>query len=252
MTTITGDMIVTGLRQLGLQAGSHILVHSALSSFGYVEGGADTVIDALLTAVGADGTVMAPTLTGSESLSAANPPVFNPLVTPCWTGRIPQTLRQRPQAVRSLHPTHSTAAIGAAALALTSGHRDSITPCDSLSPYGRLAQMPDGYILLLGVDHESSTTFHHVEELVGVAYHMQPGLAQARIEAGEQSCTRHIMLHAYGTPRRFMTMEPVFIERGIQRSGQIGAAVVRLIHAPRMVEITAQALRADPRILCAP
>ena len=57
--------IVRGLGELGLRPGDVVLVHSSLSSFGYVEGGADAVIDALLDAVGPEGTVMVPTLTGS-------------------------------------------------------------------------------------------------------------------------------------------------------------------------------------------
>jgi aminoglycoside 3-N-acetyltransferase len=251
MTTITQHDITHGLRELGLRNGDRALVHSALSSFGHVEGGADAVIDALLETVGPAGTLLVPTLTGSEELSPENPPVFDSAQTPCWTGRIPETSRQRPDAIRSLHPTHSVAAIGADAAMLTRDHLDSITPCDALSPYGKLAQLANGYILLLGVDHESNTTMHHIEELAGVDYHMQPGLAAARIVVDGAETVRHILLHAYGTERHFNIMEPVFVERGIQRNGQIGDATLRLIHAGRMVAATLQAVRANPRILCA-
>lgn len=250
MTTLTQHDITAGLRALGLETGQQVLVHSSLSSFGYVEGGADAVIDALLDTVGPGGTVLVPTLTGSESLSPQNPPVFDPVHKPCWTGRIPETFRQRPGAVRSLHPTHSVAAIGADAHALTADHIDSLTPCDNLSPYAKLAQSGSGYILLIGVDHQSNTTMHHVEELAGVPYHMQPGLARARILVDGQEIVRHIMLHAYGSPRRFNIMEPLYLERGIQHSAHIGQAIVRLIHARRMVDITLQALRANARLLC--
>lgn len=249
MTTLTKQDIIAGLQTLGLGTGQSVLVHSSLSSFGHVEGGADTVIDALQETVGSSGTVLVPTLTGSESLSPDNPPVFDPVNTPCWTGRIPETFRQRSGAIRSLHPTHSVAAIGADAQALTADHIDSLTPCDNLSPYAKLAQSDNGYILLIGVNHQSNTTMHHVEELVGVQYHMQPGLARARIRVDGQEIVRHVMLHAYGNPRHFNIMEPLYLERGIQRSGQIGQAALRLIHARRMVEITAQALRANHHLL---
>ncbi len=43
--------IQDGLRGLGLGAGDLVVVHSSLSSFGWVDGGADAVIDALLAAV---------------------------------------------------------------------------------------------------------------------------------------------------------------------------------------------------------
>jgi aminoglycoside 3-N-acetyltransferase len=59
------------------------------------------------------------------------------------------------------------------------------------------------------------------------------------------------MLHRYGTPRSFSALEPLFVEQGIQRTGQIGAATVRLVHAREMVRVTLRALAADARILCA-
>jgi aminoglycoside 3-N-acetyltransferase len=249
-TSLTRRDIVHGLRQLGLHAGADVLVHSSLSSLGYVEGGPDTVIEALIDSVSPRGTVLVPTLTGSEELDAENPPSFDPDTTPCWTGLIPETFRQRPDAVRSLHPTHSVAAIGASARALTRGHELSITPCGPDSPYGRLAKA-GGYILLVGVTHGVNTTFHHVEEIVGVPYHMQPGLVAARVRTRNQVRTIHLMLHQYGSPRCFERMEPVFRERGIQRDGQIGRAHVRLIDACRMVETTRQALLQDSTLLLA-
>jgi aminoglycoside 3-N-acetyltransferase len=249
-TTVTRQDIVHGLRQLGIEAGMDILAHSSLSSFGYVQGGADAVIDALIEAVGPQGTVLVPTLTGSEALSADNPPLFDRDTTPCWTGRIPQAFLQRCGAIRSQHPTHSVAAIGARAQALTKEHEFSITPCGPDSPYGRLAQT-GGHILLLGVTHSVNTTFHHVEEIVGVPYHMQPGWVAAQVRTSDQVRTIHLMLHRYGPHRCFERMEPVFRERGIQRDGQIGQATVRLIDAHRMVEITRRALLQDPTILLA-
>jgi aminoglycoside 3-N-acetyltransferase len=249
-TTVTRQDIVRGLRQLGLLAGADVLVHTSLSSFGYVRGGEDAVIDAIIETVGPQGTVLVPTLTGSEELDAQNPPSFDPDSTPCWTGRIPETLRQRPGAVRSHHPTHSVAAIGARARALTRDHEFSITPCGPDSPYGRLAR-DGGQILLLGVTHSVNTTFHHVEEIVGVPYHMQPGLVAARVKSRDQVRTIHLMLHRYGPHRCFERLEPVFRERGIQREGQIGEAHARLIDARRMVEIARQALLQDSAILLA-
>lgn len=249
MATLTTHDVAAGLRAGGILDGCRVLVHSSLSSFGRVEGGADAVIDALLTAVGAEGTVVVPTLTGSEELSASNPPIFDPLTTPCWTGRIPETFRQRHEAIRSLHPTHSAAAIGADAQWLTQDHWLSATPCDEYSPYGKLATLPNGLILLIGVDHESNTTMHHVEEMVGVDYHMQRGVAQAQIIVDGQPIYRHYMLHQYGTDRDFNRLEPLYLQRDIQHNFTIGQATLRLIKAAEMVKFTTRCLIADPTIL---
>ncbi len=251
MPSVTQSEIIAGLRESGVLPGMRMLLHSSLSSIGYVEGGADAVIDAILEVLGPGGTLLVPTLTGSEDLSPANPPIFDPTNTPCWTGRIPETLRARPGAIRSLHPTHSVAAIGAQAIDLTADHARSVTPCDEFSPYGKLANLPGSYIMLLGVSHQSNTTFHHVEEFAGVEYHIQPGFVQARIVRNGEQTRRHVMLHRYGYARDFTRMEPLFVERGIQRNGRIGSADVRLIDAPGMFATTLAALRADKTILLA-
>ena len=248
---ITQTQLSEGFAALGVPQGGKVLVHSSLRSLGLVEGGADAVIDSLLAVLGPTGTLLAPTLTGSEELSPQTPPIFDPVRTPAWTGIIPETLRRRPAATRSLHPTHSAAAIGADAAALLQGHARSVTPCDEWSPYGELARREDGYILLIGVTHSSNTTFHHVEEVAGLPYHMQPGFAAATVIVDGAARTRHIMLHKYGPARNFDVMEPFFLEQDIQRTGTVGEATVRLVHAPGMVRAALRAVAADPKILLA-
>ena len=63
--SVTREIIAQALAEAGVTAGEVVLAHSSLSSFGYVDGGADAVIDALLDAVGASGTVLVPTHTWS-------------------------------------------------------------------------------------------------------------------------------------------------------------------------------------------
>jgi aminoglycoside N3'-acetyltransferase len=93
---------------------------------------------------------------------------------------------------------------------------------------------------------------HHIEELAGAPYHMQPEPARARILTANGEIVRHLFLHRYGPERRFSVLEPAYLERGIQRTGQIGNAVMRLVRARPMVELTLQALRANINILIRP
>jgi len=250
MPTITSTQIQDALTKLGLNEGSNVLVHSSLSSFGQVEGGADAVIDALLGTVGSSGTVLVPTLTATADHNSSNPPVFDPENSKSWTGRIPETFRTRPDAVRSLHPTHSVAAIGVNANSLTEDHTFSISPCDERSPYGKLADSDNGYVMLIGVDYESMTLLHHVEEIAGVDYHMQKDLAKASIVEGNTTTQRHYMMHQWGTPRDFNILEPLMIERGVQRKTTIGNSEVRLLSAKGVTEVTLNALRSNARFLC--
>ena len=57
---ITYKDILNGLKNAGLKCGMLAEVHGSLSSFGYVEDGADTVIRALMDAVGPDGGIVMP------------------------------------------------------------------------------------------------------------------------------------------------------------------------------------------------
>jgi aminoglycoside 3-N-acetyltransferase len=247
-TVRKGD-IVQGLRALGLKEGDAVLVHSSLSSLGHVEGGADTVIDALIEAVGTSGTVIVPTHTATPEHSADNPPVFSPSTTPCWVGKIPETFRKRPGAIRSRDPTHSVAAIGAKARYLTKDHEKCITPCGVGSPYLKLAEI-DGHILFIGIGLECNTTFHAVEELANSPYHLQLDWVDGKIinDDGTIEVVRQ-RIHLWGAERDFPKMEPILLSKGIMRKDRIGNAVVRLVRVRPMIDLTLQLLTQDPEYL---
>lgn len=149
--TVDAAMLRSDLDRVGLTSGRAVLVHSSLSQVGHVQGGATAVIDALLDIVSPGGTVLFPALTGKETDGPQHAPTMDVRSTPCWTGQIPETARLRHAAWRSVHPTHSVVALGAAAEHSVAGHQHSVTPCDQYSPYFRLIE-EDGLILLLGVN----------------------------------------------------------------------------------------------------
>jgi aminoglycoside 3-N-acetyltransferase len=111
-------------------------------SLGYVVGGAVTVVQALLDAVGSAGTVVVPAFTADNSdpsrwaLTRKAPvpsdwwpairdhlPAFDPALTPSHNvGVIAEAVRSWPGAVRSRHPQTSFAAVGAEAEGLMKGH----------------------------------------------------------------------------------------------------------------------------------
>ena len=55
--------IKEALKQVGVKPGQNIMVHTSLSKLGFVCGGAQMVIEALLESVGEEGTIMMPTQT---------------------------------------------------------------------------------------------------------------------------------------------------------------------------------------------
>ncbi len=147
--------LVSDLKALGLERGMDVIVHSSLSAIGHVIGGPDTVIDALLTVIGKKSTLMMP------SFNHASAVVYNPMTTPTTNGAVPDAFWRRPEAVRSLQPTHPVAAIGPRAEAYCHGHLENgIWAPDS--PIGRLIY-GGGYVLSLGVDHNATTAYHVAE-----------------------------------------------------------------------------------------
>lgn len=174
----TVDTLVEDLGRLGVEPGDVLVVHSSLSSIGWVAGGAAGVVDALLRAVGAEGTISMPAHSGDWSDPAGwmNPPVpaswwsaivggrpaFDPYATPLREmGAVADNLLLRRQTLRSSHPLHSHMANGRAAAAITGTHPLEDSFGDG-SPLGRLYEL-DAKVVLLGVSHEHNTSLHLAE-----------------------------------------------------------------------------------------
>ncbi len=159
--------ICAALRELPLPDGTVVFVHSAMSKLGYVEGGAGTIVTALREVIVGErrSTVAVPTfsMTGlmADTLRAGG--VFDLRTTPSGTGRLTELIRRQQDARRSLHPTHSVAAIGRHASWLVDGHHLDRRTFGPSSPFGRLIDA-DGFILGLGVDLGPVTFYHAIED----------------------------------------------------------------------------------------
>jgi aminoglycoside 3-N-acetyltransferase len=170
-----------GMIELGVRRGGVLMVHTGMSAFGWIAGGAETVVRASLDAVGPDGTVMA--FTGWEDSPyhlglwparwreayAAEMPPFDPALSAARHdfGRVPERLRTWPGACRSSHPEVSFAAIGPRAGWLV-GDEDLGDPWGTASALGRLVEA-GGQVVGLGAPLGSLTLCHHAERLASVA-----------------------------------------------------------------------------------
>ena len=157
--------IVHGLRALGVQPGMGLMVHSSLRSLGHVEGGAPTVIAALMDVITPEGTLVMPTFNHGVPFETGGPGYFDPRETPTINGAIPDHFWRMPDVYRSLDPTHPFAAWGKHARCYTEFHHRTLTMGPE-SPLGLLLR-DDGYCLLLGVDYHSNTFHHTVETTTG-------------------------------------------------------------------------------------
>ena len=160
---VTKNDIITKLGELGLKRGDNIIAHSSLSSFGYVEGGADTVIDALMELLTSDGTLIMPSFNHGAPYDDGD--MYDITSTPSTNGIITDKFWRKPGVLRSMNPTHAFAAWGKNAEKYIEKHHLS----DSMgidSPLGMLWQ-DGGYCLLMGVGYKANTFHHFVETNVG-------------------------------------------------------------------------------------
>jgi aminoglycoside 3-N-acetyltransferase len=174
----TAASLRSNLRALGVAPGDAILLHSSMKSLGFVAGGAQAVVQALVDTVGPDGTIVVPTHTSDNCDPSGwhNPPVpqswwatirdeapgFDPDRTQSqWMGVLAETVRVWPGALRSGHPRLSMAALGAKAAEITGEHAldDSL---GERSPLGAVYRL-DGKVLLLGCGYDSNTSLHLAE-----------------------------------------------------------------------------------------
>jgi len=159
---ITKAEILLGLRQLGIRPGDGLMVHSSLSSFGYVEGGAATVIEALQEVLTEAGTLMMPSFNHGAPFGEGRPGYYDPRETPTTNGAIPDFFWRLPGVERSLNPTHAFAAWGRKARRYTEFHHRTLTMGPD-SPLGLLWR-EGGSALFFGV-WPRANTFHHVVEM---------------------------------------------------------------------------------------
>ena len=173
----TVPSLADDLRQLGVSLGDVVLVHTSLSRLGWIVGGAQAMVEALLCAVGPQGTVVMPAHSGlSDPAGWRNPPVptewldtirasmplFDPALTPTRAvGQVVECFRGHPRAVRGNHPTVSFVAVGPDAAAIVEPHPLSPALGEG-SPLARLYDLT-AKVLLLGVDHANDTSLHLAE-----------------------------------------------------------------------------------------
>ena len=178
----TRDQLRKDLRELGVEPGMTLLVHSSLSSIGWINGGAIALIQALMDAVTEEGTIIMPTQSADYSDPAewllppipwewwdtvrSTMPAYEPDITPTrGVGKVPELFRTFKDVVRSSHPHVSFAGWGA--------RKEEILNFHSLE-YGLGEQSPlrrmydlDASVLFIGTTYETNTCFHLAEYRAG-------------------------------------------------------------------------------------
>jgi len=191
----------------GVGKADDVLVHSSLSSLGYVLNGPNDVIDALLSIIGSKGTLLMPGHSGQvtnptywnkpaipskkvcELISHIRP--FDKKTTPVRSrGVIASTFMLYPNLERSEHPISSILALGERAKFYCSSH--PINQSEGIeSPIGRL-YLRNGKVLLIGVGLESCTALHLAEFIANVPYLSDKNNPEVLISDGKKNFYQRI------------------------------------------------------------
>jgi aminoglycoside 3-N-acetyltransferase len=243
---LTYRKLLTSFRDLDL-ADAPVIVHSSLSSFGQVQGGAESVIGALTAAF--TGVIM-PTFTYKTMITPERGPSDNGInygsgheqnmlaefyrpgmPADILMGIVPETLRQLPNAIRSIHPIYSFSGINA---------DDAIKAQTLDNPFGPIETLTnnDGWVLLIGVDHTANTSIHYGEQLAGRKQFVRWALTPQ----GIISCPRWP-----GCSNGFNQIQP-YIE-SVTKLIMIGQAEVKAYPLKDLISVVKQLINENPLAL---
>ncbi|HOV22440.1 MAG TPA: AAC(3) family N-acetyltransferase [bacterium] len=257
---INKEDIIKSLKDVGIKNGNLVLVHSGLSHFGHIEGGADTVIDAFLDVIGKEGTLLLPTFTSSyiyfEGECAPIEPIYRPFdknSNIVNTGKIPSMFLKREGVIRSLHPSHSVAGIGPLANKCLVDHLPTDPPTCRRSPFGKLLEN-NGKMIWFGADLATTTFFHFLEDELNIPY-LGKCICRMKKEDGTIESIlieKHLPGHRdfYRVPAEESKMYRKLIQEGlIIKKAVLGFGEIKVIEAEQMYALGIKALKECPTLL---
>lgn len=249
--SLTQSDIVENLRSIGITAGDSVLVHSSLSRIGHLEAGPKTFVDALIEAVGEEGTVLMPTSPNNvyQLNYIRNTPNFDVRNSPSKTGAITEYFRQMPNAIRSVHPTEPVSAVGKLAEYYTKDHFNQLTPYNEQSPFYRVSEQ-GGKILYVGVTLSmAGTNLHTLEDAVDFkfpVYHNEVfDFEVIDYEGNSHMVKTKVHNPEYSKKRKCDDLIPMFEQEGALTKCKIGEAHTLSVDAKRFLEVMIAAYEKD-------
>ncbi len=241
--------IIESIKNVGIVDGDSVMVHISLSSMGFVCGGPQIIIEALLEAAGADGTIMMPTQSWKNLDPTAgvhweepeewwqvireNWPAYDKRITPTNTmGAVAEMFRSWPGAFRSDHPARSVAAVGKNAEYLTKEHELS-NIFGAGSPIDKLYGL-DGKVLLIGVGYDKNTSIHLADAKASYPSKHNIKESSAVLADGKREWVTYETLYVDGED--FEEIGMAFEEGHSVRSAYIGNSLIRSMKQRELVD----------------
>ena len=250
---LTKQQIIDGLQAIGLKQGDVVLIHTAMRTFGHIDGGAATAVEAFLEVLGLRGTLVAPAFTFCHE--GEDDPVIDPRQDPSEMGAITEAVRRHPQALRSTAFRHSFAALGRRARVITEVD-PALSSFDLRSSFGVMLAL-DTQVVLCGLTYQSSTSHHFAELVCDVSYRQTIPLAvKVRLAGGsiiDQPMTDYQPKSEggsyYGTRHPdFIRLGQMLEDRGSVSTAFIGNAAVRRFSMRELVSLAEAEAARDENI----
>ena len=256
----TAENLRSDLTLLGVKKSCDLIVHVSLRSLGTVEGGYRNFLEALLQAIGPDGTLVTPSFyyagldpyfrkTPSQDVDIGSVlkdiKPFNEFLSFSDTGSFGDIVRLDYRGMRSIHPMKSWSAIGVRAHEFTSDV--TIDNADGPeSPLGRIYMRGRGQILLIGVDHVSNTSIHLSESLAGCPHYFDEVLRY------KVDCNKWETFSGCGAcSKGFGKVRGIIDFTKYEISGNVGNALCCLMEQKPFVDSVRDALKNSPwALLC--
>ena len=251
---INFDDLLNGFAQTGAQPGDLLMFHSSYKSFGGVDGGADTVIDALVECV-------LPDSTKSDAEAGA---VFFPTYgvnawcnqhywhigeTPSEMGAISEAARLRQESTRTMHPIHNFAIIG--------GWRQSFN-FQNLESYGErspynLFNVENGLVISAGVPWDDTFTMvHYAERLANAPWRRYKKFAGTYVDSWGQASLRTYSMHVRRDMQTITSVARLYDEylvpRGVVKQVRIGGSLVSYFRTAEYVDAVIPLVQSRPEL----
>lgn len=250
---VTKRQIINELKELGVKRDDTLIVHSSMKSLGWVNGGAQAIVEALIEVV-SEGTIIMPSQSSdnSDPTNWQHPPILASLhqelreTMPAYDqrlsavrgmGKVVETFLRLEGVIRSNHPQVSFCGYGPKAFEILSTHQLEFGLYKN-TPVEKMIEM-DTKILLLGVDYDSCTLMHYAE--------YESGIRETIIQGSSVYENNHVVWKEF---KELDLDSDIFLEIGkayedevVIVQGKVGAASVKVLSSKDIVNFASVYLK---------
>ena len=245
---INFDELVSEFKRIGLTTGDVLLVHSSFKSFGGVEGGPQTVVDALVTVLGNEGTLIVPRF--NFDFSTYGTP-WDIRSTPSQMGIISEFVRKDPRSKKVFHPIYPFCIIGKHADELVKHRYKGGYSKDSIFHQLRVL---DAKIIQIDKVYKGTTIIHHVEEMLKVDYKYYKDFTGYVIDENGKKYKDTFNLYVRDIEKGYVTdvipIGKILEQEGVMKIDKIGDATIWYMKAEDVYQCTVNAIKKNPHVLC--